>query len=118
MWHVWHAWGCLASATEKVWRVWQASQDALPEPGPRITQLLQVRIGLQADFVAPTAPFMPSMRATGWACALGMAFIAAQATACFPRENCSTRSVWHGLHVSGVGIKAFATSPADECWSP
>ena len=116
MWQVWQAWGCRASCTEKVWRVWQASQEATPKPAPDFRSSAISASLFSPILWHPPHPFIPSIRATGWAWAVGIAFMAAQATACLPPLNCSNRSEWQPAQVSGVGIFALTTSVA-EVWS-
>ena len=118
MWQVWQACGWRASLTEKVWRVWQASHDARPKPRPAV---LSSRISaslLSPSLWQPPQPFMPSIMATGWAWALGMAFIAAQARSCLPFWNWVTCSSWHSAQVAGVGIFARAAVSGESCSSP
>jgi hypothetical protein len=67
------------------------------EPGTCLLQVADIGFGLEADLVA-----------TGWAWAVGMAFMAAQARACLPFLNWVTFSSWHWAQVSGVGIRATA----------
>ncbi len=118
MWQVWHAWGALASATEKLWRVWQASQEARPNTGTGLRRSARSASDFKPILWQPPQPFIPSIRATGWAWAMGIAFMAAQAKACLPFLNCATLSSWHWAHVSGVGISAAAKSASVLCFSP
>ena len=66
----------------------------------------------------PPHPFFPSISAIGCIWAIGKAFMAAHARACFPCLNWATRFGWHLTQVSGVGICTCATSAADLCRSP
>jgi hypothetical protein len=118
MWQVWQAWGWRASLREKAWRVWHASQEATPKPRPCCRSSLCSASLLRPILWQPPQPFMPSIIATGWAWALGIAFIAAQARACLPFLNCATCASWHVAHTSGVGMAAFAASPATLCSLP
>src|SRR5208337_1932635 len=120
MWQVSQACGERASSTEKVWRVWQASHwaapNSVPEPFWR-SSTSSIR-DLSPILWHPPQPFSPSVMAIGCQWMVGMAFIAAQATACLPFLNCATCVSWHWAQVSGVGIFTLATSLAEECWSP
>src|ERR1017187_590041 len=49
---------------------------------------------------------------------VGMAFMAAHASACLPPLNCFTCVSWHSPHVAGVGIFTLATSLVLWCPSP
>src|SRR5215469_4887184 len=120
MWQVSHACGDLASSTEKVWRVWQASHCAAPNSVP---ELFLRSSAISATLLSPILwhppqPFSPSIMTMGCQWMVGIAFIDAQAMACFPLLNCVTCVSWHCAHVSGVGIFALATSLAEVCWSP
>ncbi len=118
MWQVWQACGWRASLTENVWRVWQASQEAMPKPRPWAFSSRTSPSLLRPSLWQPPQPFMPSIMATGWAWAVGMAFMAAQASACLPFLNCATCVSWQAAQVSGVGISALAASVALWCASP
>ena len=89
MWQVRQAWGSRASLTEKRWRVWQVSHDARPNMTP---SALNCRISssvLSPMRWQPPQPFIPSVRAMGSQCVVGMAFMLAHARACLPPWNYS-----------------------------
>ncbi len=118
MWQVSHACGCWASFFENVCRVWQASHDATPNP-PLVALKSFISWGVLSPILwqAPQ-PFMPSVMAIGCQWMVGMAFMAAHASACLPLLNCLTCVSWQSAQVSGVGNCTLATSLVDWCPSP
>ncbi len=118
IWQVWQACGCRASWTEKVCRVWHASHEATPNPAPFLFNSFISFSVFTPILWHPPQPFIPSVKAIGSQCVVGIAFMAAHARACFPFLNCSAWSSWQPAQVSGVGMLTFATSWGDLCWSP
>jgi hypothetical protein len=78
MWQVWQASGLRASAVAKVCRVWQLLH--LPSSRPMLWHAPQPRSAMTGGSLS----------------IMGMAFIATQAAACLPWENCSTWGAWQG----------------------
>ena len=74
----------------RVCRVWQASQEATPNPAPPFFKSFISASVFSPILWQPPHPFIPSIRAMGCQCAVGIAFMAAHATACFPLLNCFT----------------------------